>query len=58
MKRIRINKHILKEWCETNMNVYTDWTGAHVETQNTCSTIEEFVDMLWDYLEDASDRID
>lgn len=58
MKRIQTNKRILKEWCENNMNVYTDWTGARVETQNTCGSIEEFVDKLWNYLEDESDRMD
>lgn len=58
MKRIQTNKHILKEWCERNMNVYTDWTGARVETQTTCGSIEEFVDKLWNYLEEESDRMD
>lgn len=58
MKRIQTNKHILKEWCENNMNVYTDWTGTRVETNNTCLSIDEFVNRLWNYLEDESDRID
>lgn len=58
MKRIQTNKHILKEWCEKNMNVHTDWTGTRVETNNTCLSIDEFVDRLWDYLEEESDRMD
>ena len=58
MKRIQTNKHILKEWCEKNMNAHTDWTGTRVETNNTCLFISEFVDKLWDYLEEESDRID
>lgn len=58
MKRIQTNKHILKEWCENNMNVYTDWTGARVETKEICVSIEEFVDKLWSYLEDSSNRMD
>lgn len=58
MKRIQTNKRILKEWCENNMNVYTDWTGARVETKEICISIEEFVDKLWDYLEKKSNRID
>ena len=58
MKRIQVNRFILEEWCEKNMNVHTDWTGTRVETQNTCGSIEEFVNKLWNYLEDASDRID
>lgn len=58
MKRIQTNKHILKEWCEKNMNVHTDWTGTHVETDDTCLSIDEFVEKLWNYLEDSSNRID
>ena len=58
MKRIQITKHILSKWCEMNMHVYTDWTGARVETQSNCGTIEEFVDKLWNYLEDKSNRMD
>ena len=58
MKRIQTNKHILKEWCEKNMNVHTDWTGTRVETNNTCLSIDEFVDKLWNYLEEESDKID
>ena len=58
MKGIRITKYILEEWCEKNMNAHSDWTGTRVETINTCSTIDEFVDKLWDYLEKESDRMD
>lgn len=58
MKTIQTNKCILKDWCEKNMNVHTDWTGTRVETQNTCVSIDEFVDKLCDYLEEESYRID
>ena len=54
---------MLEEWCEKNMHVHTDWTGARVETNNTCLSIDEFVDKLWDYLvwhylEDESNKMD
>ena len=58
MKRIQTNKYILEEWCEKNMNVHTEWTGTRVETQNTCVSIDEFVDKLWNYLEQESNKID
>lgn len=58
MKKIQIDKHILKEWCEKNMNVHTDWTGTRVETNNTCLSIEEFVEKLWNYLEKESNKMD
>lgn len=55
---MQTKKHILKNWCEKNMNVHTDWTGTRVETKDSCLSIDEFVDKLWDYLEDESDRLD
>ena len=58
MARIQVSKFILKEWCEKNMNVHTDRTGTRVETNDTCLSIDEFVDRLWDYLEEESDRMD
>lgn len=58
MARIQVSKFILEEWCEKNMNVHTDWTGTRVETNNTCLSIDEFVDKMWDYLEEESDRMD
>lgn len=58
MTRIQITKYILEEWCEKNMDVHTDWTGTRVETKNNCISIDAFVDKLWDYLEDESDRMD
>ena len=58
MKTIQTNKCILKGWCEKNMNVHTDWTGTRVETKDICLSNDEFVNKLWNYLEDASDRMD
>ena len=58
MKRIQTNKRILKEWCEMNMDVHTDWTGIRVETKNNCISIDVFVDKLWNYLEKESNRMD
>ena len=58
MKTIQTRKHILKNWCEKNMNVHTDWTGTRVETNNTCLSIDEFVDKLWNYLEKESNKMD
>lgn len=63
METIQVSKELLKEWCEKNMRVHTDWTGARVETNNTCLSIDEFVDKLWDYLvwnylEEESNKMD
>lgn len=58
MKSIRITKHILSEWRERNLDTHTDWVGTRVETVNEMESIDEFVDRLWDYLEEESDRMD
>ena len=58
MNRIQIDKSTLKKWCKRNMATYTDWTGTRVETINVCPTIDEFVDDLWDFLEEESNRMD
>ena len=58
MKRIQITKHILSEWCERNFDTHTDWVGTRVETVNEMESIDEFVDKLWDYLEEESNRMD
>ena len=55
---IQTDKSILKKWCKRNMSTHTDWMGTRVETINSCRSIDEFVDKLWDYLEDESDKMD
>lgn len=58
MKRIQTDKRILKEWCENNMSIHTDWTGTRVETNNICLSIDDFLESLWNYLEEESDKMD
>lgn len=52
MDSIRTTKEILKEWCEKNMDTHTDWTGTRVETKNKCNSVDDFVDKLYEFLED------
>lgn len=52
MEYIRTSKEILKEWAEQNMSAHTDWTSTRVETKYRCDTIDDFVDKLYEYLED------
>ena len=40
------------------MATHTDCTGTSVETIKACPTIDEFVDRLWNYLEEESNKID
>ena len=52
MGHIFTTKEILKEWCEKNLSTHTDWTGTRVETKHKCESIDDFVDGLYEYLED------
>ena len=38
------------------MSTHTDWTGTRVETMNNCNSVDEFVDRLYDYLENNNWR--
>lgn len=58
MNRIQVSRFILEEWCEKNMNVHADWTGTRVETNDTCLSIDEFVEKLWNYLKEESNKMD
>lgn len=57
MQQIRTTKDILKEWCNKNLSTHTDWTGTRVETKYKCETVEDFVDKLFEYLDDNTWRI-
>ena len=52
MNSFRISKEAILDFCEKEMSTHTDWTGTRVETKHECSSIEEFVNKLTDYLED------
>lgn len=55
---VTTSKETIKAWCEKNMDVHSDWTGTRVETNNTCFSIDEFVNKLWNYLEEESNKMD
>ena len=58
MKRIQITKHILNKWIDEHLLMHSDWTGCRIETINTCDSLDEFIDKLWDYLEEESNKLD
>lgn len=57
MQQIRTTKDILKEWCDKNLSTHTDWTGTRIETKYKCETVEDFVDKLFEYLDDNTWRV-
>lgn len=58
MESIQVSKNLLKKWCERNLDTHTDWVGTRVETVNEMESIDEFVDKLWNYLEEESAKMD
>lgn len=48
----RTNRKIIMEFCEKNLVPHTDWTGTRIETKFKCESIEQFVDMLMEHIED------
>lgn len=57
MNSYRTSKEIIHEWCEKNLSTHTDWTGTRVETKYRCESVEEFVNKLFEYIEDNSWRV-
>lgn len=45
------DKKRIIEFCNNNLHTHTDWTGTRVETVNECESVEEFVDKLFNYIE-------
>lgn len=39
------------------MTTHSDWTGTRIETKYKCESIEEFVEKLYEYLEDNHWRL-
>ena len=56
MGKIFTNKKIIKAFCYKNLHTHTDWTGTRVETIEKCESLNDFINQLWDYLENNSDR--
>ena len=52
MDSFRTSREAILDFCKKEMDTHTDWTGTRVETKYKCSSIEEFVNKLVDYLED------
>ena len=48
----RTNESIIREFCERNLSVHTDWTGTRVETRDKCGSVDEFVSKLIGWIEE------
>ena len=45
------DKKRIVEFLKENLHTHTDWTGTYVETQYKCESVEEFIDKLFNYVE-------
>lgn len=57
MDSCRTSKEIIREFCEKEMSAHTDWTGTRVETKDKCESVDEFVERLYNFLEDNHWRV-
>ena len=57
IETIKTSKEIIKHWVEAHMSPHTDWTGTRIETKHKCESLEEFVNNLYEYLEDNHYRL-
>lgn len=57
MTSCRTTKEIITEWCEKNLSTHTDWNGTRIETMHKCESVEEFVNRLFEHIEDNSWRV-
>lgn len=52
METAHTSKEIIKEFVVNNMATHTDWTGTRVETKCSCDSLDDFVEKLWNHIED------
>lgn len=57
MDSCRTSKEIIREFCEKEMSTHTDYTGTRVETKRICESVDEFVEKLYNFLEDNHWRV-
>ena len=46
------DKELISQFCCENLHTHTDWTGRYVETQYKCESVGEFLNQLFNYIEE------
>ena len=54
----KINRQLIEEFCFKYMSTHTDWTSTRVETKEKCDSLDKFVDLLMNYIEENQHKID
>lgn len=48
----RKDKELINQFCHENLHTHTDWTGTYVETQYKCESVGDFLNQLFNYIEE------
>jgi hypothetical protein len=43
---------VITEFFENNLSTHTDWTGTYVETKYTCDSVEKFIEIFFNSIEE------
>lgn len=50
------DKELIIKFCNKNLHTHTDWTGTYVETVHKCESVNDFVNQLFNYIENDTRR--
>ena len=48
------DKELIRTFCVNNLHTHTDWTGTYVETIYKCENVNDFVNQLFNYIEEQN----
>ena len=46
------DKEKITKFLKANLHTHTDWTGTYVETKNTCDSVEKFIEIFFNSIEE------
>ncbi len=46
------DKEKITKFLKTNLHTHTDWTGTYVETQYKCESVEKFIEIFFNSIEE------
>lgn len=50
------DKELIRKFCKDNLDTHTDWTGTYVETVYKCESVNDFINQLFNYIEEHERR--
>ena len=46
------DKEKITKFLKANLHTHTDWTGTYVEFQHECDSVEEFIEIFFNSIEE------